>query len=394
MPSICFYFEVHQPYRIPEYTFVNIGNKHNYEDKKKNFNVINAASDNYYLPINKRILNLINKYNGEFRVAYSLSGTLIEQLEQHRPDVLQSFIDLANTNCVEFLAETYYHSLSYLYSKEEFHRQVQKHQEKIERHFNQTPKVFRNNEFSYNNEIAIYAENLGYKGIICDTVYRTLFEINPNQVFSTPNSQNIKCLLKHYNLSDDAVFRFSQGGKKEFPLTVDKFSHKNNLVRETDNVINIFMNYQQSIEKFGFLDYLPEVVLNNPNFDFKTPIEIINSYEATEEYDTEELTSQKENKGKTNTWESNSMQHESLEKIHELEGLIKLIKDPKLLDKWSKLLTSDHFYRMRSEENDVDDSPYEAYIYFMNIASDLEKTVTIKIQENYKKEVLLTTKVA
>mgnify|MGYP001193923944 CR=1 FL=1 len=403
MTSICIFFEAHQPYRIPEYTFFDIGDNHNYEDNKKNFKAINAAADNYYLPTNKKILDLINKSNGEFKVALSLSGTLIEQMEQYRPDVLQSFIKLANTGCVEFLAETYYHSLSYLYSKEEFHRQIQKHQEKIKKHFNQTPKVFRNHELNYNNEIAIYIERLGYKGIICDAVNRNLHGRSPHQIFNTTGSKNIKCLLKQYSLSDDAKFRFSAKGWKGFPLTIDNFSHKNNLVNEASDVINIFMNYEQSVEQFDFLDYLPEAVLNHQNFDFKTPSEIINSYEAIEEYDTHNLTSWMDNQDEATTWKSNSMQYESLETIHELEGLIKLIKDPLLLDKWSKLLTSDHFYRMCAKgtvngnslmQSDNNDSPYEAYIHFMNIASDLDKTVRMIIQENYKKEVLLTTKVA
>lgn len=158
MPSICFYFQVHQPFRIKNYSFFDIGKDHFYEDDEKNRIVLNKVSEKCYLKTNQKMLSLIRKHKGKFRISYSLSGTVIEQLEIYRPDVLQSFVDLAETGCVEFLAETYYHSLSYIYSKEEFTRQVKMHAEKIQKYFKQKPKVFRNTELIFNNDLASFIE--------------------------------------------------------------------------------------------------------------------------------------------------------------------------------------------------------------------------------------------
>ncbi len=189
MPSVCFYFQVHQPYRIKRYSFFDIGNDHFYEDDEKNRAILNKVSEKCYLPANKTILDLIKKHKGKFKVAYSLSGTLIEQLEDFRPDVLKSFVELAKTGCVEFLSETYYHSLSFIYSKEEFNRQVKMHDEKIFKYFDQKPKVFRNTELIYNNEIAAHVESLGFNGILCEGVDKILNGRTPNYVYSSERNK-------------------------------------------------------------------------------------------------------------------------------------------------------------------------------------------------------------
>src|SRR5688572_24864123 len=224
MPSVCFYFQVHQPFRIKRYSFFDIGKDHFYEDDIKNREVLNKVSEKCYLKTNNKILELIDRHKGKFRVSYSLSGTLIEQFENYRPDVLQSFIKLAETGCVEFLAETYYHSLSFLYSTQEFKRQVALHGEKIKSYFNQKPVVFRNTELIYNNEIARFIEKMGYKGILCEGVDRILNGRSPNFVYKPKGTTKIKALLKNYRLSDDIAFRFSDRSWTEFPLNATKFA--------------------------------------------------------------------------------------------------------------------------------------------------------------------------
>src|SRR5690349_193759 len=190
MPSVCFYFQVHQPFRLKNYDCFKIGHDHAYDDEQKNVEILNRVAEKCYLPANDTILNLINKHKGAFKVSYSISGTALEQFEKYRPDVLRSFQALAKTGCVEFLSETYYHSLSFLYSKEEFIRQVGLHKQKIQQLFKQTPQVFRNTELIYNNEIASFVSSLGYKGIICEGLDHILGYRSPNFLHHPPNNHN------------------------------------------------------------------------------------------------------------------------------------------------------------------------------------------------------------
>ena len=198
MPSICFYFQVHQPFRIKNYSFFDIGNSHHYEDDKGNREILNKVSDKCYLKTNKKMLELIRRHEGKFKISYSISGTAIEQFEKYRPDVLQSFIDLAETGCVEFLSETFSHSLSFIFSEEEFKRQVEKHSKVIKKYFNQTPKVFRNTELIFNNELAAYINGMGYNGLVCEGVDRILGERSPNFLYNSVGGGNLKLLLKNY----------------------------------------------------------------------------------------------------------------------------------------------------------------------------------------------------
>lgn len=209
MPSVCFYFQVHQPYRLRRYSFFDLGKDHFYEDGEKNRAILNKVSDKCYLPANALMLELIKKYKRKFNISYSISGVALEQFEVYRPDVLKSFIELAKTGCVEFLSETYYHSLSFIFSKKEFQRQVQMHRLAIEKHFNQTPLIFRNTELIYNNSIASVAEKMGFKGILCEGVDRILGNRSPNFVYRAKGCKKIKVLPKNYRLSDDIAFRFS-----------------------------------------------------------------------------------------------------------------------------------------------------------------------------------------
>jgi alpha-amylase len=388
MPSICFYFQVHQPFRIKNYSFFEIGKSPFYEDDKKNEEILNKVAEKCYLKTNRKMLELILRHEGRFRISYSISGTAIEQFEKYRPDVLQSFIDLANTGCVEFLSETYSHSLSFIYSKSEFQRQVRKHSDMIMKYFNQKPKVFRNTELIFNNELAAYIENLGYKGIVCEGVDNLLGGRTPNFLYKSPNTENIKLLLKNHRLSDDIAFRFSDKGWKEFPLTVDKYKQWIFNVAGCGETINLFMDYEtfgehqwESTGIFDFIDHLPDQILQHPDFNFKTPSEVIDTYPIRDVYDAHNFTSWADTERDLSAWLSNSMQKEAMKKIFSLENDIHLSGNPGLLNVWERLQTSDHFYYMCTKFwNDGDvhkyfspyDSPYDAYLYYMNVFSDLE----------------------
>jgi alpha-amylase len=397
MTSICFYFQVHQPFRIRNYSFFDIGESHFYEDDKKNLDILNKVAEKCYLKTNRKMLELINRHNGKFRISYSISGVAIEQFEKYRPDVLQSFKDLAQTGCVEFLAETYAHSLSFIFSKKEFKRQIEKHKLCIEKHFGQTPLVFRNTELIHNNELASVISEMGYNGLICEGVDWLLNGRSPNFVYRPAGGADISLLLKNHRLSDDIAFRFSDKGWSEFPLTADKFKHWVHAISGNGETVNLFMDYEtfgehqwESTGIFDFLNYLPSEILCHPDFNFKTPSEVLAAYPARDIYDAHHFTSWADTERDLSAWLSNSMQQEAANKMYSLEEKIHACGDPDLLAVWERLQTSDHFYYMCTKFwNDGDvhkyfspfDSPYDAYIYYMNVFSDLECQVKSRIKQ-------------
>lgn len=396
MPSICFYFQVHQPFRLKHYDCFKIGHDHSYEDEQKNRQILDRVSTKCYLTANRTLLSLIKRYKGKFRIAYSISGTALEQMENYRPDVLRSFQHLAATGCVEFLSETYYHSLSFLYSKAEFIRQVGQHKEKIEELFSQTPTVFRNTELIYNNEIANFVAALGFKGIACEGLDHVLGFRSPNFLYNPPRNNKIISLLKNYKLSDDIAFRFSNKDWKEWPLTAPKFAHWVHQTAGNGETINLFMDYETFGEHqwpetgiFNFLSHLPHEIFKHPDFYFKTPSEVIAEYPTRGEYDVHHLSSWADIERDLSAWLGNSLQHDAMERIYGLEKKIKETNDEQMIDTWAKLLTSDHFYYMSTKYwNDGDvhkyfshyNTPYDAYINFMNVVTDLEHVLEVKYE--------------
>ncbi|MBC7381959.1 MAG: polysaccharide deacetylase family protein [Bacteroidia bacterium] len=402
MPSICFYFQVHQPYRLKEYTFFDIGSNNYYFDDAKNREVLSKVADNCYLPANRLMLELIEKHEGRFKISYSISGVALEQFEEWRPDVLQSFIELSNTGCVEFISETYYHSLAYIFSRDEFKRQIEQHRLLIKKYFKQEPKVFRNTELQYNNELAKVIEDMGYKAIISEGVDGILNGRSPNHIYQAPNVHKIKTLLKNYRLSDDIAFRFSDKGWSEWPLTADKFAGWIHSLPEQEETINLFMDYETFGEHqwvqtgiFEFMRYLPNHVLKNPGFSFKTVSETADFYPVRDTYDAHLMTSWADSERDLSAWLGNPMQDEAISKIYNLEKDIYKSGDTLMIDTWKKMLTSDHFYYMCTKywaDGDVHkyfspfDSPYDAYIYFVNAMSDLGMELKKKHQPKLKKQ--------
>ncbi|MBA3064566.1 alpha-amylase, partial [Candidatus Woesearchaeota archaeon] len=399
MVSICFYFQVHQPYRLRNYNVFEIGKNHSYTNKQKNLDILKKVAEKCYLPTNKLMLDLFNKHE-EFKISYSFSGVILEQFEELMPDVLQSFKDLVDTGKVEILDETYYHSLSFLHSKREFEEQVILHNKKIRSLFKQKPCIFRNTELVYNNELANFIESMGYKGILAEGADHVLGWRSPNFIYTPKTTSRIKLLLKNYKLSDDIAFRFSDKGWKEWPLTVDKYTKWVNAVNGNGNLVNLFMDYETFGEHqwadtgiFNFLRHLPRELLKHPDNDFKTPSEAIKAYNPVAELDIHSPVSWADIERDTSAWDGNDMQKSAINEVYQIEDTIKKSKDKKLINDWRNLQTSDHFYYMCTKWfNDGDvhkyfnpyDNPYDAFITFMNILND----VNFRLKEHSDKNTL------
>jgi len=384
MTSVCIYFQVHQPFRMTNYRVFDIGKHANYFDEKKNEEITKKVAAKCYLPANKLMLDLIAKTNGKFKIAYSISGTALEQFERYAPEVIESFKELAKTGCVEFLGETYYHSLSFLYSQKEFEEQVKKHDKKIKELFGQRPRVFRNTELIYNNELGKFAEKMGYKAVLAEGWDRILEWRSPNFVYMPVGTKKIKLLLKNYKLSDDIAFRFSNRDWVEWPLTAEKFAAWISAIQ--GQTINLFMDYETIGEHqweetgiFDFLKCLPFELLKYSHIEFKTPSEVADM-DAVATLDIPNTISWADMERDLSAWTGNKMQQSALQELYKLESAIKKSSDKKLLEDWRKLQTSDHFYYMCVKyfsDGDVHkyfnpyDTPYESYIAFMNILNDL-----------------------
>lgn len=392
MVSVCFYFQVHQPCRLRKYTVFDIGHNRSYFDDKKNEEILKKVSHKCYLPANKIIYDLIHKTHGKFKASYSFTGVLLEQLEDYAPEVIDSFKALVDTGNAEILDETYYHSLSFLYSKKEFKEQVELHRRKIKRLFDYKPRVFRNTELIYNNQLASFVEDLGYKGILAEGADHILGWRSPNFLYIPKTTKKMKLLLKNYRLSDDIAFRFSERSWKEWPLTAPKYAQWVNAINGNGNVVNLFMDYEtfgehQWADKgiFEFLKHLPNEILKHRDNDFVTPSQAIERYPAAAELDIHHPISWADIERDLSAWVGNKMQQEALQKLYALESEVKKSKDKKLLEDWRKLQCSDHFYYMCTKWfNDGDvhkyfnpyESPYDSFIAFMNILQDFELRIS------------------
>ena len=387
MVNVCLYFQVHQPFRLRNYTVFDIGNNSHYFDEQKNSSIMKKVAEKCYLPANQELLGLIERHP-QFKASFSFSGVALEQFEQYAPEVLDSFQALAETGRVEILDETYYHSLSFLYSKKEFTEQVQLHSHKIKKLFNVKPTVFRNTELIYNNELANYVEGMGYKAILAEGADHVLGWRSPNFIYKPKTTNGMKLLLKNYKLSDDIAFRFSEKSWTEWPLTANKFSNWVSAVNGNGDCVNLFMDYETLGEHqwketgiFDFLRYMPSEILKHPDNTFKTPSELAKEHHAVSELDIHNLMSWADVERDLSAWLGNSMQQSSIRELYAIENEIKESKDPSILEDWRKLQTSDNFYYMCTKwfsDGDVHkyfnpyDSPYEAYIAFMNILNDIK----------------------
>lgn len=396
MLTVCPYFHVHQPYRVKSFRVFDIGNDNQYfndasESDLNNRKIIEKVAEKSYRPMNKVLGELLEKHP-EFRFALSFSGTVLDQFEDYAPDVLESFQELVASGRVEILADTYHHSLSFFYSKPEFERQVAKHAEKIHKLFGQTPRVFRNTELSYRNDLAKWCEDNGYLGIMAEGWEPVLGWRSPNYVYRPVGCNRIKVLLKNYKLSDDVAFRFSNQGWASWPLSADTYASWIHAHHGDGNTINLFMDYETFGEHqwedtgiFEFMRVLPSKLLKHGETSFKTPSETIESYDAVGELDVPDVLTWADTDRDLTAWTGNDIQRDALSSIYRVENDVLKTNDEELIETWRKLQTSDHFYYMCTKWfNDGDvhayfspyQSPYDAYVAFMNALSDLQLRVS------------------
>ena len=390
--SIVLYMHVHQPMRIRPYNVFATAVDHNYfsdpnwEGGANNERVFRKVAEKSYLPTNKLLLELLHKHPA-FCFSLSITGSLIEQCERWGQDVLDSFKLLTDTGRVEIVAETYYHSLAFFYSCSEFERQVTYHQQKIQDIFGLRTAVFRNTELSYNNQLAQWADQAGFKGILAEGWDPILGWRSPNYVYRPVDTANIRLLMKNYKLSDDLAFRFSNKEWTEWPLDADKYSHWLNTATDDQPIMNLFIDFETFGEHqwedtgiFEFFRHLPDKWLAREGNGFYTVSQAIDNHEPVDYVDMPNTVTWADTERDLTAWLGNTMQQEALRYLYDLEDRILQTGDDGLIVDWRHLQTSDHVYYMCTKWfNDGDvhayfspyDSPYDAFLYFMNVLRDV-----------------------
>lgn len=390
--GIVLYLHVHQPWRVRKYSIFDTAEKHDYFNEpdlatdRNNERVLRKVIEKSYQPMNELLETLLNRHP-EFRVSLSITGTFIEQAEKWAPEVLESFRRLVATGQVEIVAETYYHSLAFFYSMEEFERQVRMHREKIRELFGVETQVFRNTELSYNDSMAKWADEYGFKGILAEGWDPILEWRSPNHMYRPTGTRDIRLLMKNYKLSDDVAFRFGNRGWEQWPLNANTYSEWMNAAITDSQLVNLFMDYETFGEHqwkdTGIFDFFEDFVskwLSNPENTFYTPSEAIAAHEPVGEISMPHTVTWADTERDLTAWLGNSMQQEALRHLYALEDDILRSGDLELISDWRKLQTSDHVYYMCTKWfNDGDvhayfspyDSPYDAFLYFMNAVRDV-----------------------
>ena len=397
--AIILYLHVHQPYRVKPYTIFNAGVDHQYfdapgGDRTNNADVLTKVAKKSYIPTNRKLLELLHSYP-DFRLSLSITGTVLEQLEKWSPEALRSFQKLVETGRVEIVGETYHHSLAFFYNREEFEVQVEMHRNKVKELFGKEPSVFRNTELAYNNDLAYWADQAGYKGILAEGWDPVLGWRSPNFMYQPSYTDNIRLLLKNYKLSDDIAFRFGDQNWSEWPLTADKFVHWINATDGTN--FNLFMDYETFGEHqwgesgiFNFLHHLPEHWLATEGNTFMTVSDAVESIEPVDRVDAPQTITWADTERDLSAWLGNGMQQEAIHALYGLGGDIIKTNDWDLIEDWRRLQTSDHFYYMCTKWfNDGDihayfspyENPYDAFIAYMNVFHDLSYRLASKSRE-------------
>lgn len=393
--SIVLYFQVHQPTRLRHFSFFDIGSGQKHFDEGHNRDVIRRVADNCYLPTNAMLLNLIAKHP-EIKVAFSISGSALDQFKEYAPEVLESFHALALTSSVEFLAETDHHSLACLVPGDEFEIQVLDQVAKLHEHFGVRPTIFRNTELIYSNEVAQRAEALGFRGILADGSERLLHGRSPHHLYTSPDD-GMKILLRNYQLSDDIAFRFIQNGRA---LTVSKYLSWLNGMPAQQDVVMLGMDYEtfgehhRDSDILQFLEGMLKGIAQHRTLQLLTPSEAIANHKPVDTLDVPHYTSWADQERDLSAWLGNDMQNDAFESLIKLEQDVRRTNDAALLEHWRRLQTSDHFYYMSTKKNadgkvhayfSPYNSPYEAFINYMNVLQDFTLIVKNKV-ESLKEE--------
>ena len=386
MRSICLYFQVHQPFRLRTYRFFNIGQDHHYYDDYQNRHIIRRVSEKSYIPANNLMLDLIKEFGTAFKVSYSISGTTLDQLQTHVPEVIDSFRKLADTGQVEFLAETYAHSLASLINKDEFVRQVEMHAAKVEELFGKKPTTFRNTELIYSDKIGEMVADMGFHTMLTEGAKHILGWKSPNYMYCNRINPKLKVLLRNFRLSDDLTFRFSNQDWSEWPLTTEKFVQWLNKIEKKEEVVNLFLDYETIGEHqwketgiFDFFRHLPSMVFSKSNFNFSTPENLYHDLQPVAAISVPHPISWADEERDLTAWLGNELQDEAFAKLYSYEPKVRNCSNPEILKDWQYLQTSNHFYYMCTKWFSAGEvhryfnpygSPYEAFINYMNVLSD------------------------
>ena len=402
MKTVCLYFQVHQPWRLKVYRFFNIGKDHNYLDDFTNRAIMQKVARQCYLPMNALLLKLIKENKGAFKCSFSITGSAVEQFRAYAPEVLDSFRALAETGCVEFLAETYSHSLAALSSKEDFVELVKLHSKMIKDEFGKKPVAFRNTELIYSDAIGEMVSELGFKTILAEGAKHVMGWKSPNFIYTNSIDNRLRVLLRNYKLSDDIAFRFSNQGGDQYPLTADKFAQW--ISDENGEVINLFMDYETFGEHqkattgiFDFVKALPKAILKQQDVCFATVSEAAKAYQPVGVLHCPHVMSWADEERDVTAWLGNELQNEAFSKLYALKDKVKALKNADFEYVWNFMQTSDHFYYMATKwlsDGDVHSyfnpygSSYEAFINYMNVLSDFEIEVekALAAKKSRKKE--------
>ncbi|HHV02430.1 MAG: glycoside hydrolase family 57 protein [Bacteroidales bacterium] len=385
--TLCLYFQVHQPYRLRQYRFFDIGKNHDYFDDFANKTIMARVATRCYIPANRLMLELINKYDGAFKITYSISGIALEQMEQFAPQALESFQELAKTGHVEFLSETYSHSLSSLISPRKFRDQIKVHVNAVEKHFGQKPKAFRNTELIYSDTIGEMVAGMGFATMLTEGARHILGWKSPNYIYVNALNPKLKLLLRNFRLSDDIAFRFSNKSWGDWPLTAEKYAGWIAGALEKDDIVNIFMDYESFGEHqpassgiFDFLKAMPGMILNHTNLEIMTPSQAAAKHQPIAPLNVPYAISWADEERDISAWLGNELQQEAFNNLYKIEDLVRDSNDPDLQRDFRRLQASDHFYYMCTKffsDGDVHkyfnpyDTPYEAFINYMNVLSDI-----------------------
>lgn len=385
MPDLCLYFQVHQPYRLRRYRVFDIGSGTGYFDEASNRDILRRVAEKCYLPATRMLQEAVERSAGRFRFALSLSGVLLDQLESDAPDVLDAFQRLVATGGVEILGETSHHSLAALQDPVEFADQVARHRQAVTRHFGRAPTVFRNTELLYDNAIAAQVARLGFRGMLLEGTERLLGWRSPNYVYAAAPAPALRLLPRNYRLSDDVGFRFSNRSWDGWPLTADRWAEW--VSRTAESSVHVYLDYETFGEHhwadtgiFDFVHHLPEALarrgvacLHPSELAARTPWGVLDAPETTSWADAERDAS---------AWTGNRLQRAAADRHARLGPLVRHTGDPHRLETWRRLGTSDHLYYMSTKglsDGEVHqyfspfDSPYDAFIAYMNALTDLER---------------------
>ena len=394
MSAICLYFQIHQPFRLKRYRFFDIGNDHYYYDDFANEEIITRIAQHAYLPANELLLQMINDSNKKFKVAFSITGTAIEQFQQYVPEFIDSMKKLADTGCVEFVSETYSHSLASLTDEDEFRQQVELHDKLIYELFGQKPKVFKNTEFVYNDEIAAQIAAMGFKAVLTEGAKHILGWKSPNYVYSSAGAPKMKLLFRNSKLTDDIAMRFSDSSWHEYPLTADKYMAWIADCPKEEQIVNIALNYETIGENhpretgiFDFFKALPRFA-EQKGIEFWTPSEAVSKLKAVDMISVTHPISGADEARDVSAWLGNDLQYEAFHKLYSVAERVHLCSDRRLKQDWQYLQSSDHFFYMSTKHFSDGaahamfspyESPYQAFTNYMNVLADF----IVRVEEQY-----------